>query len=124
MGGGSGHLCCPKTRLLRRRVARVGKAHFPDPCSPVNDSTASSGGPVRRTPALQEDVGTWPGVAGGVVSNRNMAKVIYKKGSSKVKVEGQECEHLTAMSGHNGGNANMPAGAQIAPSQVKVLVSM
>ena len=79
---------------------------------------------VTKKSEVPMSQGDEAGVAGGVVSNRNMAKVIYKKGSSKVKVEGQECEHLTAMSGHNGGNANMPAGAQIAPSQAKVLVSM
>ncbi|TVP58345.1 MAG: DUF4150 domain-containing protein [Gemmatimonadales bacterium] len=79
---------------------------------------------VTKKSEIPMSQGDEPGIAGGVVSNRNMDKVSYRKGSSKVKVEGQECEHLTAMTGQNGKNANMPAGNQIAPSQVKVLVSM
>ena len=64
------------------------------------------------------------GTAGGVVSGRNMDKIVFKKGSSKVQIEGKGCVYLTAMTGHNGSNANMPAGNQIAPSQTKVLVEM
>ena len=63
------------------------------------------------------------GVAGGVVSGGNMQKITFKKGSAKVKVEGQPVITLTSTTGHNGANANMPAGAQIAPSQTKVLVA-
>jgi hypothetical protein len=57
-----------------------------------------------------------------VVSSKFKGEVIYKKGSSKVKVEGKAQCFITSMTGHNGSNANMPAGAQIAPSQVKVLI--
>lgn len=78
---------------------------------------------VTKKSEIPMSQGDEAGVVGGVVSNKNMDKVTYKKGSSKVKVEGQECEHLTAMTGHNGSNANMPAGGQIAPSQTKVLIS-
>ena len=62
------------------------------------------------------------GLNKGVMSAMNMGKMTYKRGSAKVKVEGQSATHLTSMTGHNGANANMPAGAQIAPSQMKVLV--
>lgn len=68
--------------------------------------------------------GDEPGVAGGVVSNVNMNKVIYRKCSSKVKAMGQQVAYLTSMTGQNGNNANMPAGNQIAPSQVKVIVAL
>ena len=64
------------------------------------------------------------GVAGGVVSGRNLDKVTFKKGSMKVTIEGQPCIHLTSISSHNGTNANMPAGCVIAPGQVKVLIIM
>jgi hypothetical protein len=64
------------------------------------------------------------GSLGGVVSNKFKGEVVFKKGSSKVKVEGKSICHITSMTGQNGSNANMPAGAQIAPSQVKVLVAM
>lgn len=63
------------------------------------------------------------GTLGGVVSNKFKGEVIYKMGSTKVKVEGKAACFITSMTAHNGSNANMPAGAQIAPSQVKVLVA-
>jgi hypothetical protein len=68
--------------------------------------------------------GDEPGVLGGMVSNRFKGEVQYKKGSSKVKIEGKDAVHVTAMTGHNGSNANMPAGVQAVPSQIKVLVGM
>ena len=64
------------------------------------------------------------GVAGGVVSGMNMGPVEFKMGSSKVKFEGKAACTLTSMTAHNGSNANFPAGAQIAPSQAKVLVGL
>lgn len=79
---------------------------------------------VTKKSKMNMSQGDEAGVAGGMVSNRNMDKVQYRKGSGKVKIQGQEAEFLTAMTGQNGSNANMPAGNQIAPSQVKVLVSM
>lgn len=60
------------------------------------------------------------GVAGGVVSGMNMNQVLYKKGSMKVTVEGAALVHQTSITGHNGSNANMPAGQQVAPSQTVV----
>lgn len=66
--------------------------------------------------------GDEPGLNGGVVSAMKMSKMTYKVGTGKVLVEGQKAVYLTSMTGHNGANANMPAGAQIAPSQAKVLV--
>lgn len=62
------------------------------------------------------------GTVGGIMSNRNMAEVKYKMGSSKVFIEGEKCAHLGSMTGHNGSNANVPAGAHVAPSQVKLTV--
>ena len=72
---------------------------------------------------IPRSMGDEAGTAGGVISGKNMDKVTFKKGSSKVKVEGQACVHLTSTTAHNGANANMPAGAQIAPSQTKVRVA-
>lgn len=61
---------------------------------------------------------------GGVVSNRFKGAAKFKKGSSKVKVEGSPIVHLTSMIGQNGvANANHPAGVQVQPSQSKVRVS-
>ncbi len=63
------------------------------------------------------------GTAGGVVSGMNMGKATFKQGSAKVIVEGQRCVFLTAVSGQNGANANVPCGVVSTPSQVKVIVS-
>lgn len=78
---------------------------------------------VTKKAKMNRSQGDEAGTNKGVMSGMNMGKVMYKKGSSKVKVEGQPCVHLTCMSGHNGSNANSPAGAQIAPSQTKVIIS-
>jgi hypothetical protein len=60
---------------------------------------------------------------GGMVSSKFKGNAQYKKGSSKVKVEGKELCHLTSMIAQNGGsNANIPPGNQVAPSQSKVTV--
>ncbi|MEX0731315.1 MAG: DUF4150 domain-containing protein [Aquisalimonadaceae bacterium] len=82
-------------------------------------------GAVTKKSKMNRSQGDEAGSAGGgVMSNMNMSAVSYKKGSKKVKVEGQPCQHLTALTGHNGSNANVPVGTQIAPSQTKVLVAM
>jgi len=95
----------------------------------VNQATKASkkvkfvGKPVViKKSEIPKSMGDEAGTAGGVVSGVNMNKVTYKKCSSKVKAEGSPVAHLTSMTGHNGANANFPAGAQIAPSQTKVLV--
>ena len=72
---------------------------------------------------MSRSMGDEAGLNKGVMSGMNMGKVSYKKGSSKIKIQGQDCVHLTSMTGHNGSNANMPIGAQVAPSQTKVIIS-
>ncbi len=63
------------------------------------------------------------GSLGGMISNQFKGKIVFKKASMKVKTEGKGQCTITAICGHNGNNANMPAGAQIAPSQVMVLIA-
>src|ERR1700677_2807656 len=77
---------------------------------------------VIETSEIPMSQGDEAGTGGGVVSGQNMAKIVFKKGSSKVSIESKGCAYLTCMTAHNGANANMPAGNQIAPSQAKVLV--
>lgn len=72
---------------------------------------------------IPRSMGDEAGSSGGVISGVNMDKVVFKQGSSKVKVEGQPCIHLTSLSTHNGSNANAPSGCQVAPSQIKVFVA-
>ena len=78
---------------------------------------------VTQKSEISQSMGDEAGTQGGVMSGVNMDQVTYKMGSSTVTVEGQPCIHLTSMSGHNGMNANMPAGSQIAPSQTKVIIA-
>ncbi len=78
---------------------------------------------VTKKSEMSRSSGDEAGTLKGMISSKNMDKVTYKMGTSKVKVEGQDVVRLTSMTAHNGGaNANMPAGAQIAPSQTKVMV--
>jgi hypothetical protein len=72
---------------------------------------------------IPKSMGDEAGTLGGIVSGMNMGEIQFKKGSSMVKVEGSPIVHLTSVTSHNGTNANMPAGAQIAPSQTKVIVA-
>jgi hypothetical protein len=83
----------------------------------------SSKAALTKKSEVSRSMGDEAGTLKGLISAKNMDKVTYKKGSSKVKAEGQAVVHLTSMTGHNGSNANMPAGAQIAPSQTKVIVA-
>jgi hypothetical protein len=76
---------------------------------------------VTKKSEMSRSSGDEAGTAKGIVSSKNMDKVKYTKGSSKVKVEGQPLQHLTSPTSHNGSNANVP-GAQIAPGQTKVIV--
>lgn len=96
----------------------------------VNQATKTStkvkfvGKPVVTTQSeIPRSMGDEAGTNKGIISGMNMGKVMFKKGSAKVKIQGQPCVHLTSMTGHNGSNANSPAGQQVAPSQNKVLVS-
>jgi hypothetical protein len=78
---------------------------------------------VTKKSEISRTMGDEAGVNKGVMSGMNMGKLTYKMGTTKVKIEGQDCIRLTSMSGHNGMSANMPAGVQVAPSQTKVIVA-
>src|SRR5688572_21213654 len=80
----------------------------------------ANSGALKKDSEISMSSGDEAGVAGGVSSSVNMNKCTYKKGSSKVKIEGQEAVHLTSMTSHN--KDNFPAGMQLAPSQVQVIV--
>ena len=78
---------------------------------------------VTTKSKIPKSMGDEAGTLGGMVSGMNMGEAQFKMGSTKVKVEGQPCVHLTSMTSHNGTNANAPAGTQVAPSQTKVIVA-
>jgi hypothetical protein len=64
------------------------------------------------------------GTAGGVVSGVNMNQCQPRQSSQKVIAGGKKMVMLTAVTSHNGSNANMPAGVHTVPSQGKVLIGM
>jgi len=82
-----------------------------------NKETVAEGSKVPNS------TGDEAGTNGGVTSGVNMGPVEPKVFSSKVFAGGKKVVFVTAMSAHNGSSANMPAGAQIAPSQAKVFVA-
>lgn len=61
------------------------------------------------------------GVKGGVASGKTSGKVEYQMGSFKVKFEGSNAMRMTSMTTHNDNNT---VGAQLVPSQTKVLILM
>lgn len=63
------------------------------------------------------------GTIGGVVSGLNRGEVQFKTYSSKVYLKGKKAVYHTAVTAHNGTNANLPVGTQVAPSQTKVFVA-
>jgi hypothetical protein len=79
---------------------------------------------VTTKSKIPNTMGDEAGVAGGLMSGMNMGPASFKKGSTKVKVEGSPVVSLTSMTAHNGTNANAPAGTVVAPSQTKVLISL
>jgi hypothetical protein len=90
----------------------------------VSTKVKFSGKPaVLLNSEIPRSSGDEAGTNGGVVSGVNMGPVVFKKGSSKVRIEGQACVHLTSTTSHNGSNANVPVGQVVAPSQVKVFVA-
>lgn len=65
-----------------------------------------------------DEAGTNKGVMSGTTSD----KVVFRTAISKVKVEGNDIVTVLSATAHNGSNPNAPAGAQLAPSQAKVIV--
>ncbi|MEE9491906.1 MAG: DUF4150 domain-containing protein [Gammaproteobacteria bacterium] len=82
-----------------------------------------SGKPViTKKSEIPRSMGDEAGVNKGVMSGMNMGKVLFKMGSSKIKIEGQDCIRQTSMTGHNGANANMPGGNLLATGETTVFV--
>jgi hypothetical protein len=85
---------------------------------------------VEKMPAYTESSkvpmsnGDQVGALGGVVSGMIMGEVAFRTKSSKVSFQGQKVILLTAMTAHNGSNANVPNGILVSPSQTKVLAAL
>jgi hypothetical protein len=78
---------------------------------------------VVESSKLPSSNGDEAGTVGGVVSGTFGKDVTFKQSSSKVFFQGKKAVTLTAVTAHNGSNANAPAGCHVAPSQTKVLVA-
>ena len=85
-----------------------------------NKDTLRKGDEFRMSAG--DEAGNSPGgvVSGGFKGKGKVQAVVTTAG--KVKAEGGDIAHVTCITAHNGSNANMPAGAQLAPSQTKVMV--
>lgn len=68
---------------------------------------------------MGDEVGTLKGLSSGTA----MDKAVFKKGVSKVKVQGNDVVNQLKATAHNGSSANAPSGTVIAPGQTKVLVN-
>lgn len=129
---GGGTCAIPGPLDVCKTPSPAGPVPIPYPnfaqCAQANDASSKVKICGSKTLTTKSEIpmstGDEGGVAGGgIVSNKFKGEVKYKKGSGKVKAEGESIVYLGSMTGHNGSNANMPAGVQVAPSQTKVLVA-
>ena len=68
---------------------------------------------------ISRSSGDEAGTSKGVVSAKNMAKVTRVDSSMKVKIEGNAAVTSLGVTSHNANNA--PPGAQLSPTQTKVM---
>ncbi|MBL4629749.1 MAG: DUF4150 domain-containing protein [Paraglaciecola sp.] len=85
----------------------------------TNDVKFCSKEVLTKKSEIPRSSGDEAGVAKGVASSKNMGKVIFKKGSSKVKIQGQQCVYLSVPTAQNDNNA---IGGLLSPGQTKVFV--
>jgi hypothetical protein len=78
---------------------------------------------VVESSKVPSSTGDEAGVLKGVVSNTHRGEIKFKKYSSKVFAKGKKVVHHTAVTQHNGSNANCPVGCHSVPSQTKVFVA-
>jgi uncharacterized Zn-binding protein involved in type VI secretion len=101
---------------------------FPNMSQCTGASGASSKVKIAMKPALTKSSeigrsnGDEAGTLKGMISAVNMDKTQYRMGSMRVKIEGKDAVTVGKMTSHNGTNANAPPGAQVAPSQTKVIL--
>ena len=92
----------------------------------ANPSTLSTKVKIENQAACMKSTvitmtsGDEAGSAGGVVSGTFKGPAQFKKGSTKVTIEGEPAVFQTCTVGQNGTNGNAPAGVQTVTSQTKV----
>lgn len=78
---------------------------------------------IVESSKIPSSSGDEAGTLKGLISSKNMSQVKFKKYSSKVYAKGKKIVFHTAVSAHNGSNANQPVGSEVKPSQSKVDVA-
>ncbi len=112
----------------------VGPMPMPYPnlamCNQADPSTCTQKVKIASQPALTKDSqipmssGDEAGSAGGVVSGTIMGPCLFKRFSTKVKLEGSNAVYQLCDTTHNGTSPNAPLGMHTSPSQTKVTVLM
>lgn len=99
-------------------------------CNQADPSKCTQKVKVVNQPALTKDsqipssTGDEAGSAGGVVSGTIKGPTLWKRFSTKVKMEGVNVVYQLCNTTHNGTSPNAPMGMQVSPSQTKVTVMM
>jgi hypothetical protein len=104
---------------------------YPNTCqlTQIKGDTASSKVKIlnkktaHKNTIVSRSMGDEAGTLKGLVSQKNMDQVKRTAGVSNVKIEGIDIVTVLKPTAHNGSNANAPGGAQLAPSQSKVIIS-
>ena len=78
---------------------------------------------VVETSKIPSSKGDEAGTLKGMVSSTCRDQIQFKKYSSKIYAKGKKIVFHTALTAHNGSNANMPVGCHVAPSQTKIIVA-
>ena len=128
--GKSSHTLTPGPLDVAKTPSPAGPVPTPYPNIGMGREEAKTSPKVKETPtqikntsAYKTTTGDEAGTPKGVVSGKHMDKADFKKGASKVKVEGKKTVTHMSPTGHNGANSTLPPGTQVAPSQTKVMVS-
>lgn len=77
---------------------------------------------VTVSSKISRSSGDEAGTLFGMMSQVNMNQTSFRMGSTAVKAQGKAVVTVLKPTAHNGMNANAPVGAQVAPSQTKVLI--
>ncbi len=77
---------------------------------------------LTKQSVIPQSTGDESGSVGGIISSTIKGPAKYTTCSMKVKIEGQPAVYFGCALTQNGENPNVFAGAQIAPSQLKVMI--
>jgi hypothetical protein len=128
--GGGNTLAFPDVCKVPAPPAPFVPTPFPNTgqCSDAKGSSCSQKVKISNKAVLTMDSeiasthGDEAGTLKGMVSQTTGDKAAYRMGSTAVKIEGSAVITVLKPCAANGVSANAPPGAQIAPSQTKVII--